>query len=78
VNASDEDFPPRVRAAEERRRMRELLDASSLGTPGAKALRRIGQWTLGVPGAERPTAEDHRLAEAELAQAGPSRKRRSR
>ena len=61
-----DDLPPRVRAAEERRRMRELLERSSLGTPGAQALRKIGAWELGVPGASEPTAEDHRLAAAEL------------
>lgn len=31
------NLPPRVKAAEERARFRELLDASSLGAPDAKA-----------------------------------------
>lgn len=68
LDIKDEDLPPRVRAAEERRQMRELRDRSSLGTPGAKALMKIGRWHLRVPGAEEPTAEDYRLADEELEQ----------
>lgn len=67
---NDDDIPPRVKAAEERRAFRELLERSSLGTPGAKALRKIGEWNLGRPGAKRPTAEDYRLADRELEQEG--------
>jgi hypothetical protein len=32
------DLPPRVAAAEDRARFREMLDASGLGSPGAKSL----------------------------------------
>jgi hypothetical protein len=65
---TEDELPPRVRAAEERRHFRELLERSSLGTPGAVALRKIGAWALRVPGAEMPTTEDQRLAGAEIAQ----------
>jgi hypothetical protein len=34
---NDNDLPPRVKAAEDRARFRDLLGASSLGTPDAKA-----------------------------------------
>lgn len=47
IDIPDEDLPPRVKAAEERRRIRELIDASSLGTPGVKAVIKISRWELG-------------------------------
>lgn len=75
IDIPDEDLPPRVRAAEARRRFRELLDQSSLGTPGAKAVIKISRWELGAPGAPEPTAEDHRLAEAEIAGVNEEMKR---
>jgi hypothetical protein len=65
--ADDENVPPRVRAAEERRAIRELLERSSLGGPGAVALRKIGAWILHEPGAKKPTARDYRLADEEIA-----------
>lgn len=77
IDIPDKDLPPRVRAAEQRRRIRELLGQSSLDTPGAKACIKISRWELGVPGAPEPTAEDHRLAEAEIAEVGEEMKRPS-
>lgn len=63
---SEDEVPPRVRAAEERRRFRELIEASSLGTPGAAAVRKRGAWDLNVPGAEEPSDEENRLADEEI------------
>jgi hypothetical protein len=75
IDISDEDLPPRVRAAEQRRRMREAIERSSLGAPGARACIKISRWELKVPGAEEPTAEDYRLADAEIAEVGEEMRR---
>jgi hypothetical protein len=42
--------------------MTDALD----NTPGAVALRKVGALMLHMPGAERPTDEDYRLADAEV------------
>jgi hypothetical protein len=59
-----EDIPPRVLAAEERRRQRELREASY--TPGERALIKGGAYDLGEPGAEPLTEEEEQLAREEL------------
>lgn len=41
------DPSPRILDAERRREFQRLLDASSLGTPGAKALRKYGRIEMG-------------------------------
>jgi hypothetical protein len=66
------DLPAAVRASEDRRAFEELIERSSLGTPGAVALRKVGR---GKP----LTSEEQRAADAEVAeQARACRARRGR
>lgn len=55
-----ENPTPRMLAAESRREFRRLLDASSLGTPGAKALIKHGR-------GEELTSEEAEAMDAEMA-----------
>lgn len=48
----------RMLRAERARNMRALLDRSSLGTPGAKALRKYGEACLRATGPGDPRPED--------------------
>lgn len=71
----DEEVPPRVLAAEERRRIREA--SAERWTPGEAAVIKSGALDARVPGAEPLTPEEEVLAEEELARLGRlfSRKR---
>lgn len=60
------DPSPRILDAEARREFRALLDASSLGTPGAKALRKYGRIAMGS--AEVMTMDELRVMDAEMRQ----------
>lgn len=67
-----ENPTPRMLAAEPRREMRDLIDLSSLGTPGAKALIKQGRGEALTP-AEKDAA-DAELRDLERA-LGPRRRR---
>lgn len=60
----DEYVPPRVLAAEERRRQRERREFRY--APGERAVMKRGRLELGEPGAEPLTEEEQRLAEEEI------------
>lgn len=69
---SEDEVSERTRRAEQRREFRRLLDASSLGTPGAQAMRKRGA-------GQELNADEQKAADAELAalerDLTPSRKR---
>lgn len=58
------DPSPRIVDAEARREFARLLDASSLGTPGAKALRKYGRISMGSD--ERMTPDEVAAMDAEM------------
>lgn len=59
-----EGVPPRVLAAEERRRQRERRELR--WTPGERAVMKQGRLDLHEPGAEPLTEEEQRLAQEEI------------